>query len=285
MRDIESSHSRADTDCAPVGHDRPVVVSQRNHTLKRRPPHAVTHDHVALAFYTAGTAIVEQRGEWTLGAGDVMLVPAGEPHRFLEVNRVEQWGVGVCATCFTMEETGTLLLAFDRVRAGASPVVRIPEARRPFLESLFVELQRETARPSGGALAVQRSLITLILSEVDRAASWPEEARAPDIVSEALRYIQQRCLSPLSLGDVARAVRRSPAHLTTLVRKTTGRSVGAWIVAHRLAEARHRLLYTDEIVDVVAERVGYRDPTHFIRMFRREHGLTPSAWRAKHRLR
>ncbi|APR84901.1 DNA-binding response regulator, AraC family protein [Minicystis rosea] len=283
MRDIEAA--QRDPDCRPVDHDRPIVVSQRAHTMKRRAPHPVTHEHVALGFYTAGTATFEQRGQWTLEAGDVMLVPAGEPHRFLEANQVEQWGLGLCATCFMREETGHLLRAFDRVRAGASAVVRIPEGRRAFLESLFVELQRETARADGGSLAVQRSLITLILAEVDRAATWPEEASAPDVVTEALRYIQDRCLAPLSLGDVARAVRRSPAHLTTLLRKTTGRSVGAWIVAHRLAEARHRLLHTDEIVEVVAERVGYRDPTHFIRMFRREHGLTPSAWREKHRVR
>jgi AraC-like DNA-binding protein len=47
-----------------------------------------------------------------------------------------------------------------------------------------------------------------------------------------------------------------------------------------MAEARRLLSHTDEMVDVVAERVGYADSTHFIRMFRREHGTTPAAWRA-----
>jgi len=53
-----------------------------------------------------------------------------------------------------------------------------------------------------------------------------------------------------------------------------------WIVSGRMAEARRLLLHSDEMVDVVAERVGYADATHFIRMFRREHGATPAAWRA-----
>jgi AraC-like DNA-binding protein len=47
-----------------------------------------------------------------------------------------------------------------------------------------------------------------------------------------------------------------------------------------MAEARRRLLHSDERIDIVAERIGYADVTHFIRMFRREHGVTPAAWRA-----
>ncbi|NJK32258.1 MAG: helix-turn-helix transcriptional regulator [Deltaproteobacteria bacterium] len=50
----------------------------------------------------------------------------------------------------------------------------------------------------------------------------------------------------------------------------------------RMAEARRRLLHSDEMIDVIAERVGYADPTAFIRMFRREHGKTPAAWRREH---
>ena len=80
-----------------------------------------------------------------------------------------------------------------------------------------------------------------------------------------------------------RSVDRSPSHVSTVVRRATGKSVGAWILAGRLAEARNRLLHTDERVEVIAERVGYADPTHFIRLFRRMHDATPAAWRARQR--
>ena len=95
--------------------------------------------------------------------------------------------------------------------------------------------------------------------------------------------LERRCLDPISLQDVADAVHRSPAHVTTLVRRATRRPVQAWIIAGRLAEATRRLRHTDEIVDVIAERVGYADATHFIRLFRREHGITPAAWRSRQR--
>jgi AraC-like DNA-binding protein len=68
-----------------------------------------------------------------------------------------------------------------------------------------------------------------------------------------------------------------------MLRRATGRSAVQWIIAGRMAEARRRLLHTDEQVEIIAERVGYADPTHFIRLFRRDHNATPAAWREEHR--
>lgn len=262
---------------------RPVVLARFAEGDRRPHPRPATHEHSSLVFYTGGVESIELRGRWTLAAGDVLLVPAGEPHRLVETRGAKLWGLGFCPTCFDTEERDALLAPLSRVRSGASAVVRIPEARRPFLGSLFAELGGATARPGGGSFAVKRSLVTLILSEVAGAASESRGDHPPEIVEQALRFVERRCLDPISLRDVAAAVQRSPAHLTTLVRRSTGRSVGAWIIAGRLAEARRRLLHTDEVVDVIAERVGYQDPTHFIRMFRRAHGLTPAAWRARSR--
>lgn len=229
---------------------------------------------------------MEQNGEWTLTAGDVLLVPAGQPHRTLERRHPEYWALDFCVTCFAAEGGAALLEPFERVRGGASAVVRIPAARHGFLEVLFQELEElgRAPRSGGDALsAVQRSLLTLILNEVDQAAR-SEAARAStagsSVVVDSLRFIERNCLRPLTLNEVAAAVGRSPTYVTSALTKATGRSAVEWIVSGRMAEARRLLLHSDEMVDVIAERVGYADATHFIRMFRREHGATPAAWRA-----
>ena len=174
---------------------------------------------------------------------------------------------------------------FERARAGASPVVRIPEERRPFFEHSCEVLARES-KPvaTRHTPLVQKSLLTLLLIEISRGVeiSGPSE-NLPSAVADALRYIEHHCLGPLSLSTVAEAVGRSPSHLTTAVKKATGKTVGEWISTGRLAEARRRLLHSDEVVEVVAERVGYEDATHFIRVFRRVHGVTPAAWRRARR--
>ena len=247
----------------------------------------VTHDYATLAFHLHGVSHIEQGGTTSrVQGGEVLILPAGHPHRTLAATPGTVLGVGFCPACFSAAEHARLLEPFARVRAGAAAVAAIPTPRQAVLHSHLTELAAAVARTDPGAEVVQRSLLTLVLDEVLRAASplWGAAAPGDSLVAEALRLIEQRCLGPLSLDEVAAAVRRSPAHVTTTVRQATGRSVHAWIVAGRMGEARRRLLHSDEQVEIIGERVGYPDPTHFIRTFRRHHGdQTPAAWRRARR--
>lgn len=257
-----------------------IVVEHQGARNSTTPPRrAVTHTHAAIAFFTGGRARLELNGEWTLRAGDVLLVPPGVPHRTLERSETAAWVLAFCAPCVAAAEGSSLLAPFERVRDGAAAVVNIPRGRRAFLTSLFREL--EVLEPGDSHEAVQRSLLTLILAEVNRATgdSGQPLARGGGVVVDALRFIERNCLGHLTPRDVAAAVKRSPAYLTTALKQATGRSAGEWIVAGRMAQARRLLLHSGERVEIIAERVGYADPTHFIRMFRRQHGATPAAWR------
>lgn len=265
-------------------HDAPIfarrVPPPSRERLYRSP---ISHGFAALAFYVDGVAHIEQRGTWTLEPGDVLVVPAGQAHRLIDSRQTDMWGVGVYAPCLAPERSAALLDPFERVREGASPVIRIPSARHPFLERLFNELSAisTTRKP---AHAVRESLLTLIVSEVTSAVAWSNDA-APQtsLVSRSLHFIERHCLEPLTLNEIAAAMGRTPSHVTTALTRATGRSAVAWIIAGRMAEARRRLLHSNERVDAIAEQVGYADVTHFIRVFRRAHGATPAAWRAGQR--
>ena len=240
-------------------------------------PHrsAVTHAHAALAFCIAGEARIELETEWRLQPGDVLVLPAGAPHRSLQRNATEVWGVGFCVPCFAADAPD-VLAPFERVRAGAAPVVRLPKARRGYVQTLL----RELAQTTGAATPVQRALLTLLVAEVERARG-SHASTVSNVVGDALRFIERNCLRPLTLREVARAVRRSESYVTRTLAATTGRSAVEWIIAGRLSEARRLLLHSDETVEVIAERVGYADPTHFIRLFKRETKLPPAQWRKR----
>lgn len=268
-------------------HSRPVWAQRftRDELVPARS--AVVHDFMALGFVTAGSAVMQQRERYDLRAGDAFLVPAGEQHGLITARSPEAWGISFCPACYAPSELGALLDPFERAASGASTVVHIPASRHAHLAGLCAELQRETTGDGAGAhtALAQKSLLALILTEVARASSVTSAAgHQPTIVGDALRFIERHCLLGISLRDVAAAVHRSPSHVATTVKAATGKTVVQWITAGRLAEARNRLLHTDELIDVIAERVGYADPTHFIRMFRRMHGVTPASWRARQRV-
>jgi AraC family transcriptional activator of pobA len=86
---------------------------------------------------------------------------------------------------------------------------------------------------------------------------------------------------PLSLRDVARERGMTPGHLTTIVRRRTGRTVQEWIIERRMAEGRSPLSDTALPVGEISRRVGMSDPGYFSRLFGRSHGTSPREWRGR----
>lgn len=274
---------------APMSTDAPLsgpfqIVRRMGpeRALPCRAPAAV-HTYSVLGFQVGGRVEVRHRGEFAVEAGQVHVIPAGDAHRVLAARGSDAWGIALCRTCLPPERVG-LLSVFDRVRGGALPVLELPGSRQAYVLGLLEELAREQERGPSLETSVTESLLTLILTELSRAQSRVDTAPSePSLVQAALSLIEARCLGSLTLAELASELRRTPAHLTTAVRRATGRTVGDWIREGRLAEARRRLLATDEHIDVIAERVGYADPSSFVRTFRRYHGIAPGAYRARER--
>lgn len=255
----------------------PILVERlRVHSPGLRGPQSV-HTYAVVMLVTRGQSQVRHAGEWVLRAGDVHLIPPGDPHR-MGVSDAEGWGVA-----FHPEVLEGALGPWQRVRQGCHPVLRPTLAQRRRLLRWMLLLKDEVSRGERRSDEAALSLLRLVLIELERMTS-PAAGAEPQPVGlgrRALTYIEAHCLEPLSLAKVAKAMGRSAAHVAGVVRQETGRTVGEWILECRMAEARRRLRATDERVDIIAERVGYADVTHFIRQFRRVHGVTPAAWRRK----
>jgi hypothetical protein len=136
--------------------------------------------------------------------------------------------LGFCAPCVAAAGGSALLAPFERVRDGAAAVVNIPRERRAFLESLFREL--EALKPGDSYEAVQRSLLTLILAEVNRAMAEAGQrtARGGGVVVDALRFIERNCLRSITrrslyaraCGAVPRAVPATRLRLSRSTRRS-----------------------------------------------------------------
>jgi AraC family transcriptional activator of pobA len=158
----------------------------------------------------------------------------------------------------------------------------VPAAERDGWSGRCAALDRELRDRRDGYAEAAIAHLTLLLVDLTRLVlDVTRELRlSPDpLVAAVFAYIEERYAAPISLRDVARAVGLSPAHLTTVVGRRSGRTVQQWIVERRMAEARRLLAQTDLTVEAVGRRVGYSDPSYFVRMFRRRHAVTPLRWR------
>jgi AraC family transcriptional activator of pobA len=158
----------------------------------------------------------------------------------------------------------------------------VPEEERPSWSAHLSSLELELSGRRDGHREAALAYLTLLLVGVSRlSAEVVDDLRLNNepLLAEVFGFVEERYGEPVSLKDVARAVSLSPGHLTTVVRRKTGRTVLQWISERRLAQARRLLVETDLAVEEVGHRVGYRDPTYFVRSFRRAHGTTPLGWR------
>lgn len=178
--------------------------------------------------------------------------------------------------------THPLLFPFVHGTAGGMLRLRVPVDRRGLWQDTITAIDQEmTQRQVGYRQAAQAHLTVLLIDIARMAVDVVADLRRSDepLLAAVFDIIERRYGRPLSLRDVARAVSMTPGHLTTLVRRRTGRTVQDWIIERRMAGARALLADTDLPIAEIARRVGMPDPGYFTRLFGRTHGMAPREWR------
>jgi AraC family transcriptional regulator, transcriptional activator of pobA len=175
-----------------------------------------------------------------------------------------------------------MLFPFLHGLSGGVLRLEVPVSRRPMWDNAISSIETElTARQEGYRQAALAHL-TLLLIDLARLADdvvGDLRRSGEPVLADAFAVIDRCHTQPLSLRDVAREVGMTPGHLTTIVRRRTGRTVQEWIIERRMTEARNLLSETDIPVAEIARRVGISDPGYFSRLFTRTHGMSPRKWR------
>lgn len=98
-------------------------------------------------------------------------------------------------------------------------------------------------------------------------------------LDRVFKFIEANYHRGITLSDVAKAVGYSPAYLTNLVGKQTGKTINRWIIERRMVAACNLLKETSDSIENIARKIGYQDACHFSRQFRQYCKTTPQTWR------
>ncbi|BEL05024.1 AraC family transcriptional regulator [Actinoplanes sichuanensis] len=257
---------------------RPPIAVAR---FPGHPIHAGTHAHDFLVLFYAhradAHAMIDDR-PWTVSDGDLFVLAPGQVVAF-EATPVEGWVVWFPAEAVRSAgmswRSHPLLFPFAR---GTDRVQRlpIPPGDRDHWQARFAALDTELTHRRDGYPQAALAHLTLLLVAAARLSPRPVD---DPLLAAVFDVIEDRFTQTLSLAEVAAAVALTPGHLTTTVRRKTGRTVQQWILQRRLQEARRLLSETDLPVASVAHRSGFPDVSYFIKRFRAECGVTPARWR------
>ena len=252
------------------------------------------HDFLVLVHVEDGeVALRVDARTWSLHAGDVVVVAPGTvvtPLAGPADPDAQVWTLFFPADLVDPEAPSSpfawrahpLLYPFTRGGRPGGERLHVPPDDRPAWLAELGALADELHERRDGYAEAARAHVTLLLVRLGRlAVDVPADLRDHDdaLVAAVFDALEAGFTEPITARDVAAAVGRTPGHVTTAVRRRTGRTVGRWVTERRLQEARRLLAATDLTVAAVATRVGYRDPGYFIRRFRTAHGMTPQEWR------
>ncbi len=270
----------------------PVSVFRRETRSRVHAPTMHSHRFFVLLYADRGRGTLTlPRRHVTIRPGDVHLIPPGELHDTGRLGDVGGWVVEFTADvlhdagrtwssglfgagCGQPLWFGFLCRRLDTAR------LTVPPSLRAQTDARLADLERELRERRFAWQDAARSALSMLLIDLLRLSA-PDglPPRLAPLVEEVFAVVDARYAERISLREVARAVGRSPSHVTSVVRQQTGLTVLEWITERRLDEARRRLRDSDEDVAIIADRVGFGSVNHFLRQFRRAHGLSPGAWR------
>ncbi|MEV6710559.1 AraC family transcriptional regulator [Lentzea sp. NPDC051208] len=255
---------------------------------------AHSHDFPGIAYFeTAGGVVRHGRQTRQVEAGDLFVIAPGDvmgQARSDDLLGARGWGVFFTADALGPETPGAhlawrthpLLFPFVHGRATGALRLKVPQEQRAGWTARIEALHDELRHRGDGYREAVPAHLTLLLVGVSRLAAdvvGDLRENAEPLLAEVFDVIERRYPEQLSLREVAAAVSISPGHLTSTVRRRTGRTVQEWITERRMVQARRLLAVTDLPVGDIGRQVGFSDAGYFARTFGKLHGMSPTRWR------
>ncbi|MBZ2167412.1 AraC family transcriptional regulator [Marinobacter sp. F4216] len=235
--------------------------------------HREHHSDNLLIYCTEGKAFLNVEGEpYTVGAGDLLLLPAGADHRYTS-DPDDPW------TIHWVHYTGPLAEDFQHYM-GFSGTTRVRHlGRQPRLLVDFNGLLsvRQTGFRTVGLIHAAnrlRQLMTAIPLNIDDASQQRSEE-----LETLHNYMREHLDERLSLEQLAELSGLSPAHFATRYRQQTGTSPIQHFLHLKVERACQLLDSTDVSFAEISRRLGYDDAYYFSRLFKKVMGQSPRDYR------
>lgn len=118
-----------------------------------------------------------------------------------------------------------------------------------------------------------------VLSLIDTGIPTVRLRENNPYINQALTYIQQHFMEPLTVTTIANHIGLNRSYLTTLFKQTTGTTPASYITTVRITYATHLLESSNAPIKTIAHQCGYSTTEALTKAFKRVIGGTPASYR------
>lgn len=176
-------------------------------------------------------------------------------------------------------------------KVGGTPILKISDSQRDFLEILFQKMIEEQKADYAYKDEMMRNYINLIIHEALKMQPseefHPQKNAATRIAAVFMELLERQfpiesADTPLKLKtaqDYASNLNMHVNYLNRAVKQVTGKSTTTHITERIASEAKALLQHTDWNISEIAYALGFEYPTYFNNFFKRMTGTNPKSMR------
>lgn len=266
--------------------DSPYADTHRDVTARSRSTILHSHPFFELLCCQSGceTEYLMGTQRYRLQRGDIIVVPPGISHRPLLPEAMQESYVrDVLWVSAEFMQTIQELLNVDTpelCRTGA--LLRTAGTQWEYLTDLFHQgvLEAEGCQPGWEAAVIGNTitLLTHLMRAFHDKHTPALRAERPELLDQALHYIEENMTAKITVSDVARHLYVSDSTVSLIFRQKMGISFHQYLTQRRLIAAKTRIRQNASL-ETVGREVGFADYSTFYRAFKQEYGISPSQFR------
>jgi len=229
------------------------------------------YDRYVIEYTVDGEGTLETAGQrFTVRPGDTYFLYSGIPHKYYcSGERWEKLWVVV---------DGPLAKALFQNYLPDHPYVlsglNIKRYMYDIIETGFKENISYSEMTEQVALTVHKILIESARRDNNRIRLLPERIK---------EYIDERIGDPMSLDGMAKEFHYSKNHLINVFREKYGCTPYSYYEVKRLEAAKELLMWDNESVSEISDKMGFDSPQYFFKRFKKVYGVTPTQMRKSRR--
>ncbi|NUU62994.1 AraC family transcriptional regulator [Paenibacillus agri] len=149
------------------------------------------------------------------------------------------------------------------------------------VELMFQEWMKSAPLEKLHARTLFYQFVYELLSQMQQQGIEPMR---PDLVAQALRFMNDRYMEPITLEVMADLLDCSTRYLTKLFKSRMKESPIRLLTQIRMNKAAQLLIDSEGTLQEIAQRVGYPDAHSLSRSFKKHYGVAPALFRTKGRI-